>query len=333
MQNPFQYINSNTLNPSTAFGMLMQERSYSSPAYRYGFNGKEKDNEINVDGGDYDFGARIYDSRLGRFLTIDPASKKWPNLSSYLFANNSPLSGVDFNGLEYFYAADGTFIGKIGTSTQVRVVAQDKVLAVQVCIFAATCMPGSSQEQIKHATGLAMNLSQDVGLSNEELNTRAMLYTIRNTESWGNKTLDYDDQYGGGKFGEGQTDEEKYKDHPRKAVTKWGKTSTASGGYMFLTKSWDWVKDKINAKDFSPKNQDKAAVWLMNYRGALDLVKKGNIQEAFVKLKEEWTSLPGANEEGMKLNKALETFREGISKELNGKSEIKTPKGELLTGY
>ncbi|GAL83811.1 RHS repeat-associated core domain-containing protein [Sporocytophaga myxococcoides] len=41
--------------------------------YRYGFNGKEMDNEMhNVAGAEYDYGARIYDARIGRFLSTDP---------------------------------------------------------------------------------------------------------------------------------------------------------------------------------------------------------------------------------------------------------------------
>src|SRR4249919_2797107 len=36
--------------------------------YRYGFNGKENDNEVKGQGDQQDYGMRIYDSRLGRFL-------------------------------------------------------------------------------------------------------------------------------------------------------------------------------------------------------------------------------------------------------------------------
>ncbi len=47
------------------FGMVMPNRNGSSDSYRYGFNGMEKDDEIKGNGNSYDFGARIYDPRVG----------------------------------------------------------------------------------------------------------------------------------------------------------------------------------------------------------------------------------------------------------------------------
>ena len=59
--------------------MTVPNRNYSSPAYRYGFNGKEKDDEVKGSGNSYDFGGRnIYDSRTGRFNSIDPLYRKFP---------------------------------------------------------------------------------------------------------------------------------------------------------------------------------------------------------------------------------------------------------------
>ena len=41
--------------------------------YRYGFNGKESDFEVKNSGGtQYDYGVRIYDPRLGKFLSTIP---------------------------------------------------------------------------------------------------------------------------------------------------------------------------------------------------------------------------------------------------------------------
>ena len=72
--------------------------SGNSVSYRYGFNGKEKDDEVNVSGGDYDFGARIYDSRLGRWLSVDPLYGKYPFCSPYVFAINNPTNAIDPDG-------------------------------------------------------------------------------------------------------------------------------------------------------------------------------------------------------------------------------------------
>ncbi|MFT7156842.1 MAG: RHS repeat-associated protein, partial [Parvicella sp.] len=74
--------------------------------YRYGFQGQEKDDEIKGSGNSYDFGARMYDSRLGRFLSIDPLSGKHPELSPYHFVNNSPLKYIDPDGRDYIVTVD-----------------------------------------------------------------------------------------------------------------------------------------------------------------------------------------------------------------------------------
>jgi len=79
--------------------------------YRYSFNGKEDVKEIE---GQQDYGFRIYDKRLGRFKSVDPLTKKYPYLTPYQFASNSPISGIDLDGLEYYYAADGKFLGQGG---------------------------------------------------------------------------------------------------------------------------------------------------------------------------------------------------------------------------
>ena len=85
------------------FGMQMEERTYSGTAYRFGFNGQEKDNEVKGDGNSLDFGARIYDPRLGRWLSLDPRSMKYPFLTPYNFVANSPLIFVDPNGKEIYF--------------------------------------------------------------------------------------------------------------------------------------------------------------------------------------------------------------------------------------
>jgi RHS repeat-associated protein len=82
------------------FGMLMPGRSYSSTAYKYGFNGKEKDDEVSGTGNQYDYGFRIYNPRIAKFLSVDPLTSKYPELSPFHFAGNSPIKFVDIDGRE-----------------------------------------------------------------------------------------------------------------------------------------------------------------------------------------------------------------------------------------
>lgn len=76
--------------------------SGSDDGYRYGFNGKENDNEVKGEGNQQDYGMRIYDPRLGRFLSSDPLTSKFAMLTPYQFASNRPIDGIDLDGLEFF---------------------------------------------------------------------------------------------------------------------------------------------------------------------------------------------------------------------------------------
>jgi RHS repeat-associated protein len=98
--------------------------------YFYGFNGKEMVNDWNGNtGATYDYGFRIYDSRLGKFLSVDPLTKDYPWYTPYQFAGNKPIWAVDLDGLEEYYTSSGELIGKYGTSTEIRVVYDDYVEA------------------------------------------------------------------------------------------------------------------------------------------------------------------------------------------------------------
>jgi RHS repeat-associated protein len=91
------------------FGMLQPGRSYLSPngdKYRYGFNGKENDNEVEGEGNQQDYGMRIYDPRLGRFLSVDPITRQYPQLTPYQYASNTPIQAVDLDGLEALRAIE-----------------------------------------------------------------------------------------------------------------------------------------------------------------------------------------------------------------------------------
>lgn len=61
----------------------------------------EKDDEIKGEGNSLNFGARIYDARIGRWLSTDPLEKKYPGLNPYHFTANNPILYVDKDGRDY----------------------------------------------------------------------------------------------------------------------------------------------------------------------------------------------------------------------------------------
>ncbi|MDJ1486432.1 RHS repeat-associated core domain-containing protein, partial [Cytophagaceae bacterium YF14B1] len=77
------------------FGMEMPNRTLDTEKYRYGFNGKEKDEDFDDN---YDFGARLYDSRIGRWFKRDFLYSMYPSSSPYNFVDNNPINCIDPDG-------------------------------------------------------------------------------------------------------------------------------------------------------------------------------------------------------------------------------------------
>jgi|GEM_PF-4045738 len=85
----------------THFQTSVDGMSDGSDSYRYGFNGKENDFEPkNGQGSQQDYGMRVYDPRLGKFLSVDPLTSKYSMLTPYQFASNTPIKAIDLDGLE-----------------------------------------------------------------------------------------------------------------------------------------------------------------------------------------------------------------------------------------
>jgi len=76
--------------------------------YRFGFNGQEKINEWAGIGNFEDYKARGFDTRIARFISGDPMANKFPMLTPYQFASNTPIQAIDLDGLEAWFV-HGTF--------------------------------------------------------------------------------------------------------------------------------------------------------------------------------------------------------------------------------
>ena len=80
----------------TPFGETFVDMRSGDFATPYRFTGKEQDCETGL----YYYGARYYDPRLSRFLSVDPLASKFPNESPYNYVSNNPLRYTDPTGME-----------------------------------------------------------------------------------------------------------------------------------------------------------------------------------------------------------------------------------------
>jgi RHS repeat-associated protein len=69
-------------------------------AYRYGFQGQEKDDEVKGNGNSINFKYRMHDPRIGRFFSVDPLAAMYPYNSPYAFSENRVIDGIELEGFE-----------------------------------------------------------------------------------------------------------------------------------------------------------------------------------------------------------------------------------------
>lgn len=113
------------------------------------------------------------------------------------------------------------------------------------------------------------------------LEQQAFLMTIAQAEGATYTTI-----YGGSQFSDFST-------HPRQCIPinlpgYEGMCSDAAGKYQFLSSTWDL----LDLPDFSPQNQDRGAVMLIEETNAFALLEKGDVAGAFCAVCPIWASLP-----------------------------------------
>lgn len=119
---------------------------------------------------------------------------------------------------------------------------------------------------------------------------RAMLDTI----AWAEGGRTYRTMFGGGQF-----DVSKGWKHPDTVVRTPGYASAAAGRYQYMPNTWNMVSTKLGLQDFSPINQDKGAIWLMDYRlggNSADILRREGVSDRVLNaFAQEWAAIPTAS--------------------------------------
>lgn len=94
--------------------MLMDGQVYATSDNRYGFQNKERDNEIST----YTAMFWEYDPRLGRRWERDPVNRPWK--SPYSCFSVSPIGRIDPDGRDDYFGANGKYHGSDGKGSKIR---------------------------------------------------------------------------------------------------------------------------------------------------------------------------------------------------------------------
>jgi muramidase (phage lysozyme) len=218
----------------------------------------------------------------------------------YHYCANSPIDRIDPAGMSDgdFYSLEGKWLLNDGIDDK-KVYVQDE---------------NGSKTQIP-----LINTFSEVPITNDELNLRASLSTLKQAEAGRfNLPLDYNSWNNGAVFTNDSYSEnpDAYSAHPGKNPTG----GTAAGAYQFLERFYT----PYNLPDFSPISQDQAAVKNMttaSYNAALS----GNMSSFKSTTSSRWTSL-----NHWSISQLQKVFQQYRANELQGKSDIATPIGILL---
>lgn len=139
-------------------------------SYRYKFNGKELDpTGMGGGGSTYDYGFRIYNAQIARFLSVDPLTASYPWYTPYQFAGNKPIIAIDIDGLEEYviihYYSNNKYLG-----TAILHIPEDKRILKEI----------NKPEKYNGIMYLTINLDSKIATSSQDEKIQAFRMINRN---------------------------------------------------------------------------------------------------------------------------------------------------------
>lgn len=126
----------------SSFGVSLDGRTIERGFYRRGFNGMELDDEVKGGGNSYDFGARMYNPKVGTFLSTDNYKAKYPDISPYVSFINNPNSFVDKSGdtvtITVFGNSVGTTMINLYSASEIKANPKLKGKQIEVPVYEVT---------------------------------------------------------------------------------------------------------------------------------------------------------------------------------------------------
>ncbi|MBL7974649.1 MAG: hypothetical protein JNJ85_07035, partial [Candidatus Kapabacteria bacterium] len=181
------------------FGMAQPERNFSSSNYRYGYNGQEKDDEIQGAGNSYSALFWQYDSRLLRRWNLEP--KPGASLGAYTCFGNNPILYRDtFGDSIAEYNENGIFVRHLPDGKDVwsgRIVQNTN--KGSVTLYSFTFNDGLNDEDlglIRKGANIIIRKQSDIvkaldksGVWSNEAQERPTVYIERESRPAGNKSI------------------------------------------------------------------------------------------------------------------------------------------------
>ena len=154
------------------FGMRMEVdyfrklRHFPAKGNAYQYNGKELYTDLGFDWMPY--GAWYYDAAVGRFVGVDPIADRFAWVSTYNYAENSPVANIDLHGLQASYYTNqldkrfGSAEYRNSTSGQRQAQrnAEAKTVSGGLAIALTTVLPGP--EDVVAGTFLATKMGKAI---------------------------------------------------------------------------------------------------------------------------------------------------------------------------